>query len=549
MPPYNKLPDRAAGEQNLPEGNSENSSQRFIEYLNVPVSAEFLAQRQKYIKNVEAGRRQSLKDGEVADISLGKALKAPEDIFTELGKGGIEQQKAMRDFSIGSIKYIGNFSPLYVQWKESFKLKKDPVLMGVPMTLEEYVRMKAKENITEERRQLIRQRTDAFYDSFYEEHPPAEKLPDEKTKSDKERFFGDVDLYVQENAEELASLNSFPEEKRNARRHILLSQFQLVLKQNGFKDVEKEKADRLFDEIVGDMESEDFEKKAYDIYAKKEMEAADANLTEDEWEKIRQQELGEAANAVKEKPAENTAPAVYSGGAGEAIAAPSYGKIDDVALASHVHFTPVDPIGKPDLFTVQFTSIQENIIPRSFTPFLKVVYDPKFPGDINRAKFTLQEPWADKESPKKGSPFGESTSLVFKPSEMVNGINTLILDYLMNKKLWLKVPEVAKEGPNDIINDTVMMRFANRILAPDGVKKPLDDVKIKMFERMMLVVLKDNPPNYGSLLKRVDKMSRLLERDELLGRLQNIFKEDSGSVWDMNSLVDALEGKSSGKKS
>lgn len=520
------------------------------------ISPELLRQREQYMRIVEKNQPFQVMEGNEADMQLNLGLKQLDDTnqVRQLGefyivirneKGGRLIQSVLQDVSMGKMVKLAYYRQHKNLSDKEYAAGRDPVLLSsrdasgkILMTIEDFRKIKYLERLETERNRLIRVRTAAFYDDNAAEDGLSGKMKDEK----KEIFYNGVEEYIKQYGDELVELDSFPKEKQAVRRHLLLLQFKLLLDKNGFKDLKKEQGENLFDEIIGDLKYEQAKKEEYDITVSAMDKAVEEGITdEEEFEKRRQQALLDEAAKKKEAPVESPSLAVSAGTSVGNAPEKSYGNINEIAKDSWVHFDPVDPVRSPNLYTVRFN------FDKTFLPQLKVVYDPADPKkDINNASFILEDPWADKESPNKGNPFSDSSSMKFKAVDMVGGINTLILDYVMNKKLLVKMPEASKEGPNDIITDAVMVRFARRIF-PDGVKKPLTDERIKLFERLMTVVLKDNPPNYDTLLSRVDKMSRLLERDDLLGYVQGIFRNEASGMWTMDMLVKEIDRRSSGK--
>ena len=91
------------------------------------------------------------------------------------------EQTALRESFMGSINEQEIFVGLYEQWQNEYK--NDPALHD--KTLEEYVKMKGIEYIKLYRKQLIRERTNLFYDT----NANTEGLTDEEKNKQKDKFY------------------------------------------------------------------------------------------------------------------------------------------------------------------------------------------------------------------------------------------------------------------------------------------------------------------------------------------------------------------------
>lgn len=541
MPESEKTMENVAVQPNM-------SADRFKSFLNIPISPEWLAKRERtHARMVQINKAEAqakiIEAPQLKTMELALGIKEPvkdetpvllsteqeqtvKEAFDNLGEGEAEQ-KAMFETFMGSTKDQKVFVGLYEKWDAEYKGNPD---LQKKNSFSEYAKEKGIEYIRQYRKQLLKERANRFLDKNFDKAD----LTDEQIEEKRDKFRKSLDLYVQANYGDLSELNSLPEEERAAHRQILMAKFKVVMAENGFAAADKAEIESIFDFMVGLLEYEVFAVKEYEYTYEEMLLMAVENLTPEEWEARLKKALNKNAAELKETPKQQAQPVYGYSGTAEAGFGGSYERWQDVAKACMVHFEPVDQKNQPDLYKVKFTAFKD----ATFTPYLRMVYDPPESRDMKHLRFELEEEWADPESPNKGKPFGAKLSRVFRPEEMLKGVNSLILDYVINKKL--NVRTTSSESANDVLKDTVMVHFANRLLYPNGIKdKALTEENIGKFERMMKVVLKDNPenPEYDTLLKRVDRMANLLERDDLLGYLQNIFKEDAGGIWNMEGLI------------
>jgi hypothetical protein len=438
----------------------------------------------------------------------------------------------LRETFIGSIRGQKIFKEQFASWKKQYS--SDPQIQA-NMTLEDFVHQQGLRFIRENRKLIVRSRTDDFYEKNMKVFGTDEKADAENKK----RFYGEVDMFIQANYEKMDSYNSLspPEQKK------LLGKFRVrvarAAKENEMDIKDGKAIDELFMMLTGDLNYETFATRYYEGTYKTEIENADLNLTDEEWEeKLRiafeKNAKGELMEYLQQQvqPVFNV-PAV--------IAAPEhlFSTVNDVAHESGVNLRAADPKEK-DLYYIDFPTIKDEKYPF----MLKVVY-PKGSNDINDASFIIQQPWADKDAPEKGETIRNKTTRVFKPDEVPRAMNTLILDYILNVGISTSEKEKVETGINDIIKDETMIFMAERLFGFQLREKTILTPQIDLFKRFLTVLLRDD--GKSSLETRVKKIDAVLRDDAMLPYIKESLQTRGAATKTIDGIIEEVNLRMQGK--
>jgi hypothetical protein len=444
-------------------------------------------------------------------------------------------QQAMRETYYGSYKDQEIFVSLVENCKQEWEA--DPVLQK--MSFKEYVHAKGIEYIRQNGDKIRKARAQIFM----EENRGMEGLSDDQRKQEQDKLTQSLDAFFKENEGAMAGLNSLDDAQKSIQRKMLVAKFTAMMAQNGFEKTDQAQIEMLFDMYVGDFEHEFATLQEFEATYETMVDNAALGLTPEEWEKRRQEALKKNAKGELQEYLQQQTGLVFTG---ISESSPVYSSLREVENACGVHF---EPAGAPDTYRIKAPAVADN----AFAPLMRIVYDPPDSRTIENARFFIQQPWQDEDARNMGAPISGAEgvpTMAYEPKEAVAGVNTAILDWIMNKKINLSLPENAKQGTNRIVRGDLMVHMAERLLTPFKVgERPIREDEAKTFQRFMEVVLRDDSAKeYDSLQSRSRKAWTMIDRDADLPYLKEIFSTPGAKVRTLSELEQEIGLRRGGRK-
>jgi hypothetical protein len=319
----------------------------------------------------------------------------------------------------------------------------------------------------------------------------------------------------------------------------LLAKFRLVLKTNGFEEVKDSDVQELFDALAGDLEFEVLAVQEYEATYEEMIDMAGQNLSDEEWKERRQKALKKNAKGeIQEYMKQQDQPTYAYVPNDVGPIRPSYETVNDVAHASGVNLHPVEGKGS-DVYYVDFPTIKD----KEFMPMLKIVY-PAGSKNVKDAVFVIETPYADKDS-AKASPIDRQPTQQFKADSVPRAVNTLILDYLLNRGVRTVVPGKGEVGVNDIIDDHTMVHFAERLFGFQLNEKPILDPQINLYKAFLRVLLRDDQSS--SLQDRVKKVRTIIDSDDMVVYFRESLMARGSSALTLDAVIEDAKMRREGK--
>jgi len=504
---------------------------------------------QKIHKIEDASRKAEAKTLQTMEIALG--LVSPNDSavvlsdeekenveasFDELKKEGTNETdlEAVHDATMGSLRVQKIYKMHYDEWKKEYEAKaqKDPSF-ALKKTMHEYLKDQGVLFIKAQGKELVRKSSEDFYKQ------KSGKEEKKITKEELKKFDEKIDDYVKINREKLTAYYSLdPKDQK-----ILFETFKGVLVSADLK-VSEADAKKFFEELIGHIEYEYLAISDYESTADDMCDAAELNLSEEQWQAMRQNALKKNAKGeLKEYIQQQQVPVYAFNGP---IAAPDMGglspteyqSVNEVAHSSGVNLRAAPEKGD-NVFYLDFPTIKD----KKFAPLLKVVF-PKGVTDINKAQFYIEQPWADKDADKV-KPIDREATLSYSAKEVPLAINMAILDYLLNKDIPVKKSPTETEGPNDMLKDKEMVHMAERLFGFKLSERRMLDEQVVLFKHFLTVLLRDNGQ---ALQERIKKAKLALDNDALLPYLRKALKPEGSITKTLDELIDEAKLDQQGKK-
>jgi len=455
--------------------------------------------------------------------------KEAEAFIASLDASDIDNKQELRETVMGSIKAQEFFKLHYQKWVEQYR--GDSKLQGT-MTEGEFVKQQGILLIKQSRRLLIKKRTQ----DFFKQNGKTEGLDAAKLDEKRDKLYKAVDLFIQANREKIISFSALPPAKQKA----LLDKFGQVLSAAGFDKVDKSKIQELFDLIAGDLEYEALVVQDYEATYQTMIDMAGLNLTDEEWEKRRQDALKKNAHGELQEYMQQQAQPKYAFPVTEAVSTgTSYTRLSEVADAGGVHFAKAPGNLGKDVYAVEFSRFP---MVKGFSPLLRIVY-PKNSKNINDALFYIEDEFADKDS-AKGEAIVKVPTRAYKVSEVPLAMNKLILDWCLNRGVNIRKPEQTEVGINDIVSDAQMTHMAERLFGFPLKEKPIMDEQFSIYMSFLKVLLRDDKKT--SLSERVRGIMPILDDDGLVAYMRESLKTKGSSTKTLTALVEEARMRSQG---
>lgn len=506
--------------------------------------------RSKKMKRVEeASRKAEERTLETMEIALG--LRPPteeakglsdeeqqtvEESFDELKKEGSNETdiEAVRDATMGSLRVQKFYKQHYEQWKLQYEklCDKDPGF-ALKKTMHEYLKEQGIQFIKASGKELIHKSNQDFYKQ------KSGKDKSKVTKEELKQFDQKIDTYVKINREKLTAYYSLEPVEQNK----LFAAFRGVLLSADVKVTEAE-AKKFFEELVGHIEYEYLAISDYESTSDDMCDAAEMNYSDEEWEQVRQKalkknakgELQEYMQQQKSPLPDFSAPAGSPDGS---LSESAYKSVTDVAHSSGVNLKAAPEKGN-NVYYLDFPTIKD----KRFVPLLKVVFPPGV-TDVNKARFYIEQPWADKDA-QKAQPIDKQPTLSYSAQEVPLAVNMMILDYLLNKGIPLKSSPTEALGPNDMLRDDDMIHMAERLFGFKLNEKRMLDEHVSLYKHFLTVLLRDDQKT--SLQERIKKARLAVDNDGLIPYLRKALKSEGSVVKTLDELIDEAKLDQQGKK-
>jgi hypothetical protein len=328
-----------------------------------------------------------------------------------------------------------------------------------------------------------------------------------------------------------------------AEQNKLFVAFRAVLVAAGLKVTEAE-AKKFFEELIGHIEYEYLAISDYESTSDDMSDVAEMNLSDDEWNAVRKKALEKNAKGeLKEYLQQQKSPTPDFGAPtpapSDTLTESSYKSVTDVAHSSGVNLRAAPEKGN-NVFYLDFPTIKD----KKFAPLLKVVF-PAGVTDINKARFYIEQPWADKDA-QKAQPIDKATTLSYSAQEVPLAVNMMILDYLLNKGIPLKTSPTESIGPNDMLRDQDMIHMAERLFGFKLSEKRMLDEQFTLFKHFLTVLLRDDQKS--SLQERIKQARLAVDNDALVPYVRKALKSEGSVVKTLDELIDEAKLDQQGKK-
>lgn len=506
--------------------------------------------RTKKMRRVEEASRKA-EERTLATMEIALGLRAPdegakglsdeeqqtvEETFDEMKKEGSNETdlEAVREATMGSLRVQKFYKIHYDKWKVEYQkiCDKDPGF-ALRMTMHEYLKEKGIQFIKASGKELIRKSNEDFYKQ--------KSGKDKVTETELKDFNQKISSYVKINREKLTAYYSLePAEQKK-----LYAAFSGVLVAAGLKVTDAE-SKKFFEELIGHIEYEYLAISDYESTSDDMCDAAELNLSEEQWQMMRQKALEKNAKGeLQEYLQQQKAPLPDFGAAGalpdyNALSESSYKSVTDVAHSSGVNLRPAPGKGN-NVFYLDFPTIKD----KKFAPLLKVVFPPGV-TDINKARFYIEQPWADKDAESKAQPIDKQTTISYSAAEVPLAINMMILDYLLNKGIPLKSSPTESIGPNDMLKDQDMIHMAERLFGFKLSERRMLDEQFTLFKHFLTVLLRDDQKS--SLQERIKKARVAIDNDGLIPFIRKALKSEGSVVKTLDELIAEAKLDQQGKK-
>jgi hypothetical protein len=506
--------------------------------------------RSKKMRRVEeASRKAEERALETMEIALG--LRPPneeakglsdeeqqtvEESFDELKKEGSDETdiEAVRDATMGSLRVQKFYKVHYEKWKLEYEklCDKDPSF-ALKKTMHEYLKEQGILFIKASAKEIIRKSSEDFYKQ------KSGKDKDKVSKAELTDFDQKISTYVKINREKLTAYYSLEPAEQNK----LFVAFRGVLVAAGLKVTEAE-AKKFFEELIGHIEYEYLAISDYESTSDDMSDVAEMNLSDDEWNAVRKKALEKNAKGeLKEYLQQQKSPTPDFGAPtpapSDTLTESSYKSVTDVAHSSGVNLRAAPEKGN-NVFYLDFPTIKD----KKFAPLLKVVF-PAGVTDINKARFYIEQPWADKDA-QKAQPIDKATTLSYSAQEVPLAVNMMILDYLLNKGIPLKTSPTESIGPNDMLRDQDMIHMAERLFGFKLSEKRMLDEQFTLFKHFLTVLLRDDQKS--SLQERIKQARLAVDNDALVPYVRKALKSEGSVVKTLDELIDEAKLDQQGKK-
>jgi hypothetical protein len=454
--------------------------------------------------------------------------KESEALLSAIKEMGDDKPEEVMETFMSSLRNQKIFKEQFKIWEEQYSKNPD---LRAKMSLEDFVRESGVRFIKENRKLIVRSQSDSFVDKISK----GKGIDDKRKKDLCVAVYGDIDMFIQSNFDQMASYGTLDSKSQKK----LLSKFKMRVggsaERNGVSIKDYKEVENLFKLLVADLAYEAVAVKQYSDFSGEMIDNVDLDLTDDEWEEEIQSALEKNAKGeLKEylqKQQDKTGANNPSANIPRVSSAPEirFSSVNDVAHKAGVNLREDDK--EKGLYYIDSPLIKGEKLPFK----LRIVYQ-KGSTDINDARFVVQDPWLDKDSPRKGDEIDGIPTKVFRAGKVTIAINTLVLDYTLNKGLITESAGSGERGVNDIITDRTMSFMAGRLFGFKLNEKNISEVDIDLYKRFLTVLLRDDKKS--SLEDRVKRVKDLFKDDALIPYIKQSLLAKGASAKTLDSLIE-----------
>lgn len=433
--------------------------------------------------------------------------KESDALLASIKEMGDDKPEEVMETFMSSLKNQKIFKEQFKIWEEQYSKNPD---LRAKMSLEDFVRESGVRFIKENRKLILRSQSDSFVGKISKE----KGMNGRQEKDLCVAVYRDIDMFIQSNFDQISSYGTLDSKSQKK----LLSKFKMRVggsaERNGISIKDYKEVENLFKLLVEDLAYEAVAINQYNNSVGTMIDNVDLDLTDDEWEEEIQSALEENAKGeLKEylqKQQDNKM------GANNPSA-----NIPRVSSAPEIRFSSVNDVAhkagvnlREDAKEKGLYYIDSPLIKGEKLPFkLRILY-PKGSTDINDARFVVQDPWLDKDSSRKGYEIDGIPTKVFRAGKVAIAINTLVLDYTLNKGLITESAAAGERGINDIIDDRTMSFMAGRLFGFKLNERNISEANIDLYKRFLTVLLRDDQKS--SLEDRVKRVKEVFKDDALI---------------------------------
>ena len=403
-------------------------------------------------------------------------LQASIDKFLEENPDTNPEQ--MRDFTIGSIRFLQSFKENYALWKSEYEKDSNPG----KGSLSEYVQTKALAMIESNRGQLLKWRVSKIDLSLDQANP-------QENQDKRDDLTNKLDQFIFLNKDLILGKDSNPQAIDE-----LYKQFKKIFVDSGFDKIEEKDSRQLFDQLIADLKFSELVKRDVIKSSDEMIKMIDEGVVDiEEWNSRRLDVL----KAKKFTSVESQKPEVKSdlilndsetAPVGDTKINFNQSQLSD--LRDSVGWQSLEPVGSiGDQFRVVYDP-QYNM-DRGDSPVVEIKL-PSGSTDIRDATFKFQDTYQDRIVIGKnaerlhGQPASE-----YSYDELKMAYNKALLDNVMNQDTDIKALNLHNLVLNDEINDDLMMDLARGLFGEKNVDDhQLTPLQMKSFKYLVMSILK-----------------------------------------------------------